>query len=89
MLKVIKGYMVKGKHYTEKEDAELAARGQGEWGSDEYVHPVDLLVDTEQPGARTLGQTVDLYSAADPNARERALRKLTDFDKKVLGLIKK
>jgi hypothetical protein len=91
MLSLVQAFMVRipGKpnpdYYIVEEDAKLAARGQGEWGGDELVHPVTLLLDGRGTYV-TVGNAVTVHTVNDPEARKRALAKLSYFDRKALGL---
>lgn len=78
-------WRVNQRYYWNQDDARLAAKGQGEWGSDEYVNSI-LVVMMEDGSIRILGSKIEVYQSCDAEERARALKKLTPYERKVLGL---
>lgn len=72
-------------YFDNKEDADLAALGQGEYGENCLVIEVDAI--RFQDGRyRLLGNGVAVKNINSQAAREEALRKLSPFERKLLGV---
>lgn len=90
VMEVVKIFMVRPwasnetLYFDNEDDAQLAATGTGEYGENCIVIPVDAL----KVGSvyRELGHTIIVRNSTSPKVREEALRKLSPFERKVLGV---
>lgn len=72
--------------YIDQDVANVVAKGNGVMGTDAIVKSYHTTLVFLEEGAYLLGETVDLSSEPIEVTRERALAKLTDAEKKALGL---
>jgi hypothetical protein len=74
-----RGHKVSIGFFTHQSDAVQAAKKRGVWGSDASVEKATVKI--------RIYESFDEYkNATDENIREKALSKLTDDEKRVLGL---
>lgn len=85
-LKIVAAYRVKDYYYLEKRDAQVAAQGQGEWGGDEIVTDVKIVRDEESGQSWLLTGAIELRDPASAAERQRVLKKLSAYERKVLGV---
>lgn len=66
-------------YFTNEDVAKAAVKGKGWWGSDGSVHPIEIDIKIFETREEFDGVTLEDEKAA-------ALAKLSDHDKKLLGL---
>jgi hypothetical protein len=85
-LKIVHAYRVKNDYYLEQLDAKKAAEGQGEWGGDETVTNVQIVRDEESGNNWLIACAIELRDSRSPAERQRVLKKLSPYERRVLGV---